>query len=126
VLPNPRGFVNFFSKISSSQHYPYSLPFFQKYYKHPIYFPSFHHLLRLIIFFLSRTIIGIIILKTQIKNCVKKKNPPMIQIHPFKKKEREGNEKRSQFSGQWKVPLLGGQWEVLMFGGQWKVPMLGG
>jgi hypothetical protein len=38
----------------------------------------------------------------------------MIRIHLFKEKEKEGGERRSQFSGQWKVP---------MFGGQWKVPM---
>ncbi len=62
-----------FSKISSSQHYPYSLPFFQKYYKHPIYFPSFHHLLRLIILLLPRKVVRTNIFKTQIKNYVKKK-----------------------------------------------------
>ncbi len=39
-----KGLWNFF-KILSSQHYPCSLPFFQKYYKYPIYSPSFHHLL---------------------------------------------------------------------------------
>jgi hypothetical protein len=40
----------------------------------------------------------------------------MIRIHPFKKKEKEGGEGRSQ---------LGGQWKVVMFGGCWKVPMFG-
>jgi hypothetical protein len=32
----------------------------------------------------------------------------MIQICPFKEKEKEGGEER---------PQLGGQWKVLMFGG---------
>jgi hypothetical protein len=38
----------------------------------------------------------------------------------FKEKEKEGGEGRSQFGGQWKVPMLGGQWKVPMFSGQWK------
>ncbi len=46
-----------FSKISSSQHYPYSLPFFQNYYQHPFYSPSFYHLPRLIIFFLLKKVV---------------------------------------------------------------------
>jgi hypothetical protein len=33
----------------------------------------------------------------------------MIQIRPFKEKEKEGGEGRSQFGGQWKVPMFGGQ-----------------
>jgi hypothetical protein len=45
---------------------------------------------------------------------------------PFKDKEKEGGEGKSQFGGQWKVPMFGGQWKVPMFGGQWKVPMFGG
>jgi hypothetical protein len=32
----------------------------------------------------------------------------MNQNHPFKEKEKEGSEGKSQFGGQWKVPLLGG------------------
>jgi hypothetical protein len=35
----------------------------------------------------------------------------MIRIHPFKKKEKEGGERRSQLGGQWKVPMFGGQWK---------------
>ncbi len=41
----------------------------------------------------------------------------MIRIRSFKKKEKDGGEGRSQFGGQWKVPLLGGSWEVPLFGG---------
>jgi len=51
----------------------YSLPFSQKYYKHPIYSPSFHHLLRLIILFLPRKVVEISIFKTQIENYVSPK-----------------------------------------------------
>ncbi len=65
-------------KISSSQHYPYSLPFFQKYYKHPIYSPFFHHLPRLIILFLSKKVLGTIILKIRIENYVRKRELQMI------------------------------------------------
>jgi hypothetical protein len=36
------------------------------------------------------------------------KRPPNDPNFPFKKKEKEGGEGRSQFNGQWKVPLLGG------------------
>jgi hypothetical protein len=49
-----------------------------------------------------------------------KKEPQMIQICPFKKKEKEGGEGKFELNGQWKVPMLGGQWKVPMFGGQWK------
>jgi hypothetical protein len=42
----------------------------------------------------------------------------MIRICPFKEKEKEGGEKKSQFNNQWKVPMFGGQWKVLMLGGQ--------
>ncbi len=38
-VTKPKKVCEFFKKISNSQHYPYSLPFFQKYCKHPIYFP---------------------------------------------------------------------------------------
>ncbi len=60
------------SKISNSQHHPYSLPFFQKYYKHSIHSLSIHHLLKVIILLLPRKVVGISILKTQIKNYVRK------------------------------------------------------
>ncbi len=30
---------------------------------------------------------------------------------PFKDNEKEGDERRSQFNGQWKVPMLSGQWK---------------
>ncbi len=41
----------------------------------------------------------------------------MIRIHPLKEKENEGDERRFQFGGQWKVPMLGGPWKVPLFGG---------
>jgi hypothetical protein len=41
----------------------------------------------------------------------------MIQIFPFKEKEKEGGEGRSQLGDQWKVPF---------FGGLWKIPLLCG
>jgi hypothetical protein len=77
-----------FSKISSSQNYPYSLPFFQKYHNHPIYFPSFHHLLRLIILLLPREVVGTSFLKIEIENYVKKK-PQMIRIHLLKRRKKK-------------------------------------
>jgi hypothetical protein len=46
----------------------------------------------------------------------KKKTPNDLDL-PFKEKEKEGGEGRSQLCGQWKVP---------MFGGPWKVPFLCG
>jgi hypothetical protein len=51
--------------------------------------------------------------------CPKKRVPNDLNT-PFKEKEKKGDEERSQFSGQWKVPMFGGQWKVPMFGGQWK------
>jgi hypothetical protein len=50
----------------------------------------------------------------------------MIQICPFKNKEKEGGEGISQLGDQWKVPLLGGPWKVPLFGGLGKVPLFGG
>jgi len=35
----------------------------------------------------------------------------MIQIHAFKKKEKDGGERKTQLGGQWKVPMLGGLWK---------------
>ncbi len=52
-----------FFMIPTSQHYPYSLPFFQNYYKCPFYFPSFSHLPRLIILFIRNQVVGTSILK---------------------------------------------------------------
>ncbi len=88
MLTNSRGFVKLF-KISISQHYPYSLPFFQKYYNHPIYFPSFHQLLRLIIFLFPKKVVRTSILRIQIKNYVKKIELQMIRIHPLKRRRRK-------------------------------------
>jgi hypothetical protein len=88
MLPNPRGFMNFFSNISSSQHYPSSLPFFQNY-KHPICSPSFYHLLRLIILFLPKKIVGISIFKIRVKNYVRKKNPKWSEFTLLKKRRRK-------------------------------------
>jgi hypothetical protein len=33
----------------------------------------------------------------------------MIELKRKKRKEKEGNEGRTQLSGQWKVPMFGGQ-----------------
>jgi len=82
------GLWNFF-KTSSSQHYPYSLPFFQKYYKHPIYYPSFHHLLGLIIILLPKKVVETNILKIWIENYVQEKEPQMIWIRLLKRKKRK-------------------------------------
>jgi hypothetical protein len=41
------------------------------------------------------------------KLCLEKKTPNDLNS-PFKKKEKEGDEGRSQLGGQWKVPKLGG------------------
>jgi hypothetical protein len=35
----------------------------------------------------------------------------MIQICPFKEKEKEVGEGRSQFNSHWKIPMLGDQWK---------------
>ncbi len=78
-----------FSKISSPQHYPYSLPFFQMYYKYPIYSPFFHHLPRLIILLLQKKVVGINIFRIRIENYVRKKEPQMIWIHPLKRRKRK-------------------------------------
>ncbi len=94
-----------------STHYPYSLPLFQNYYKRPFYYPSFYHLPRLIILFLFKKVVGKNILQIWIGNYPRKKEPQMIQIHPFKKKEKEGGEGRSPLGGQWKVPMFGHQWK---------------
>jgi hypothetical protein len=39
---------------------------------------------------------------------------------PFKEKEKEGGEGKSQLGGQWKVLMLGGPWKVPMLASQWK------
>jgi hypothetical protein len=41
----------------------------------------------------------------------KKKTPPMIRIHCFKKKEKDRFEGRSQLNGQWKVLMFSGPWK---------------
>jgi hypothetical protein len=67
------------------------------------------------------------ILKIQIENYVQRKiKPLMIQIRPFKEKEKERGEGRSYLGGQWKVPLFGGPWKVPLLGGPWKVPLFSG
>jgi hypothetical protein len=35
----------------------------------------------------------------------------MIRICPFKEREKEGGERRSQLGGQWKVSMIGAQWK---------------
>jgi hypothetical protein len=81
------GLWNFF-KISSSQHYPYSLPFFQNY-KHPIYCPSFYHLPRLIIFLLPKKVVGTSIFKIQIENYVWKRSPKWFEFSLLKRRRRK-------------------------------------
>jgi hypothetical protein len=39
------------------------------------------------------------------KIILRKIKPQMIPIRPFKEKEKEGGERRSQLGGQWKVPM---------------------
>jgi hypothetical protein len=46
----------------------------------------------------------------------RKKNPNDTNS-PFKEKEKEGSEGRSQLNGQWKVPMFVGPWKVPLFGG---------
>jgi hypothetical protein len=112
--------------------YPYSFPFFQRYYYHPIYSLFFHHLLRLLIFLLPKNIIGTSFQIFKLKSHPKRKRQ-MIQIHACKEKEKEGGEGRPQLGDQWKVPslvalgrnpMLGGQWGSILLGDQWKVPNL--
>jgi hypothetical protein len=49
-----------------------------------------------------------------------RKRAPNDSNSPFKKKEKEGSERRSQLGGQWKVPMFGGLCKVPMFGGPLK------
>jgi hypothetical protein len=49
-----------------------------------------------------------------------KKRTPNDLNSPFKKKENEGGEGRSQLGGQWKVPMFDGPWKATVLGGQWK------
>jgi hypothetical protein len=77
-----------FSKISSSQHYPYSFPFFQKYYKHPIYSPFFPPSTKINHFFLFLEGCGNKYFKIRIKNYVRKIEPQMIWIHSLKRRRR--------------------------------------
>jgi hypothetical protein len=103
----------------------------------PLYSPSFSKLLRLIIFFLLKKLVGASIFKIELKNMSGKKKDSHDSNPPFKEKEK-GGEGRSPLGGQWKekekVLMLGGQWKekekVLMLRGQWKekekVLMLGG
>ncbi len=134
MLQNQKGLWNF-SKISNSQNYLYSLPFFQKYHNCPIYFFYFHHLLRLIIFLLPKKVVGTSFFKIQIESYVQKREP---RIHLLKKKRRKEvkEDPNSMAYGkfQWLVALkrfhylvalrrfqcLVAPWKVPMFGGQWK------
>ncbi len=100
-----KGLCNF-SKISSSQNYPYSLPFFQKYHNHLIYSPFFHHLLRLIIFPLSRKVIRTSFFKIQIKSSVQKREPRMILIHLLKRKRRKEVKKDPNLVGYGRFQCL--------------------
>jgi len=104
-----------FSKISSSQNYSYSLPFFQKYHNHPIYSPSFHHLLRLIIFFPPRKVVKINFLKIQIENYVQKREPKIIQISAFNEKKKEVKENPNLVAnGRFKLLVANGRFQCLV------------
>jgi hypothetical protein len=94
-----------FKKNSSSQNYPYSLPFFQIYYYHLIYSLYFHHLLKLITLLFPRKDVKTNFQRFKLK-VISKKITQIIQIRAFKKKEKEGGEGRSQLCCQWKVPSL--------------------
>jgi hypothetical protein len=76
----------------------------------PCYFPSFSQLPRLIIFFLLKNLMGISILKIELKIMFgERKSPPWSEF-AFKKKEKKVKV----------YPKLGGQRNVPMFGGQRK------
>jgi hypothetical protein len=77
-----------FSKISTSQHYPHSLQFFQNYYKCPFYFLSSYHLPRLIILFFLNKVVGTSIIKIWIENYVwgKGKNHQWFEFALLKKR----------------------------------------
>jgi hypothetical protein len=47
----------------------------------------------------------------ELKILFEKREPQMIQIRPFKEKEKEVGEGRSQLNSQWKIPMLGDQWK---------------
>jgi hypothetical protein len=95
------------------------------------YFPSFSQLLRPIILFLLKKLVGTSIFKIELKLCPGKETNFHDPSLPFKEKEK-GGEGRSPLGGQWKekekVPMRGGQWKekekVPMLGGQWNVPSL--
>jgi hypothetical protein len=77
-----------FSKISRSQHYPYSFPFFQNY-KHPIYFFSFYHLPRLIILLLPKQVVGTNIFKIRVKNYVRKESHKRFEFTLLQRRRRK-------------------------------------
>jgi len=81
-----------------------------------LYFPSFSPLLKLIIIFLFKKLVG-----TNIQDWMKiiseaKREPPMIQIRLLKKRKREVKVD-SKLDGQWKVPSLvaNGRWRKNTF-----------
>jgi hypothetical protein len=126
MLPNPKGFIKFFLKFQAPNIIPSC-------------FHSFKNTIKIQFTFLLSTIYQdqsffssqrrlwehvFSIFKSKIMS--KKEKPPMIQIRPFKEKEKEGGERRSQLSDQWKVPLFGCPWKVPLLSGPRKVPLLGG
>jgi hypothetical protein len=70
--------------------YPYSFPFFQRYYYHLIYSPSFHHLLGLIIIFFLKKVVET---SFQIRNHISKERDKWSKFVPLKKRRRrsQGN-----------------------------------
>ncbi len=77
------------SKISSFQNYLYSLPFFQRYYHHPIYFPSFHHLRRFTTLLFPRKVVRTRFQILKSKIMFEKKSPKLFKFMPLKKRRRK-------------------------------------
>jgi hypothetical protein len=122
MLPNPRGSMRFF--------WDFNLPtlslltsilskLLQMSNIHSFFLPSPNVNHSFILFFSTR-LWERVFSRFELKIILGKKKASMIWIHFLKEKENEGGERKSQLSGQWKVPLLGGPWKVLClvaFGG---------
>jgi len=111
-----------FSKISSFQNYPYSLPFFQKYHNHPIDSSSFHHLPRLIILLLPRKVVRTSFLKIQIESYVRKREPQMIQIRPLKKRRKKEVKENpnSVVNGRFQCLVANGRFQCFVANGKFQ------
>ncbi len=89
MLPNSRQFVKFFLRFQNPNIIPIHFHYFQKYYKDPIYSPSFHHLQRLIILLLQKKVAGTSIPKIRIEMIMSKKRTLNDPNPPFKKKVKK-------------------------------------